>query len=252
MNSILYIIIFSSGLLFGSFFNVCIYRIPREESIAFPPSHCTNCNRKLKPLELIPVFSYIALKGKCKGCLEKISIEYPIIEILTGIIFLNIYIQFGFSINTLKYIVLFSILLIASIIDIKTKEVYFKLSLTGFIFGILFLIVDMINGRPFKNLVVTILIPLVIVGVIYLLSKRIDGFGGGDLEIFLMISLYLTPVTIGLSIFLSIIFGGVLAIILLCIGKRKMQIPFVPFIFLGTFIAVLFGSRILNWYIKTL
>ncbi|MGL4570690.1 MAG: prepilin peptidase [Clostridium sp.] len=252
MNSILYIIIFIIGLVFGSFFNVCIDRIPREESIAFPPSHCTSCNRKLKPLELIPVFSYIALKGRCKGCLEKISLEYPIIEILTGIMFLTSYMRFGFSINTLKYIVLFSILLIASIIDIKTKEVYFKLSLTGFIFGILFLIIEIINGRELKDVVIAIMIPLVIVGIIYLLSRKIDGFGGGDLEIFLMISLYITPVNMGLSIFLSIIFGGFLAIILLCVGKREMQIPFVPFIFLGTFTAIFFGCELLNWYIKTL
>lgn len=243
---------FIFGLVFGSFYNVCIYRIPRQENIAFPPSHCANCGRELKAYELIPVISYLALGGKCRGCKQKISFIYPLIELITGFIFLGMYINFGISINTFKYIILFSILLIEAVIDIKTKEVYFSVSLVGFLFGIIFSIIEIINGKPIIEGVLSILIPLIIVGIIYLLAKRFDGFGAGDLEVYLFIALYLTPILMGLTIIFSIIIGGVFAIILLLMGKRKVLIPFVPFISIGTLISVLWGIDILNMYLATL
>lgn len=246
------LIFFIFGLVFGSFYNVCIYRIPRQENIAFPPSHCANCKRELKAYELIPVISYLALGGKCRGCKQKISFIYPLIELITGFIFLGMYINFGISINTFKYIILFSILLIEAVIDIKTKEVYFSVSLVGFLFGIIFSIIEIINGKPIIEGVLSILIPLIIVGIIYLLAKRFDGFGAGDLEVYLFIALYLSPILMGLTIMFSIIIGGVFAIILLLMGKRKVLIPFVPFISIGTLISVLWGIDILNMYLATL
>jgi len=97
------IFVFILGLVFGSFFNVCIYRMPRGESIVFPPSHCTHCNNRLKFYDMIPVLSYIFLRGRCRYCKEKISIKYPIIELLTGFSFLLIYLRYGISLNFFKY-----------------------------------------------------------------------------------------------------------------------------------------------------
>ncbi len=245
------LIFFIFGLVFGSFFNVCIYRIPREENIAYPPSHCAKCGRELKAYELIPVLSWVILRGRCKSCNEKISIIYPLIELITAFMFLIMYLNFGLTINTFKYIVLFSILIIASTIDIKTKEVYFSVSLVGFLFGISFSIIEIINGKPLKEGIISILIPLIIVGIIYLISKRFDGFGAGDLEVYLFVALYLSPILMGVTLIVSIILGGILAIFLLIIGKRKMEIPFVPFIALGTFISVLWWIDILNVYLNT-
>ena len=245
------LIFFIFGLVFGSFFNVCIYRIPREENIAYPPSHCAKCGRELKAYELIPVISWVILRGRCKSCNEKISIIYPLIELITAFMFLIMYLNFGLTINTFKYIVLFSILIIASTIDIKTKEVYFSVSLVGFLFGISFSIIEIINGKPLKEGIISILIPLIIVGIIYLISKRFDGFGAGDLEVYLFVALYLSPILMGVTLIVSIILGGILAIFLLIIGKRKMEIPFVPFIALGTFISVLWWIDILNVYLNT-
>lgn len=244
------LIFFIFGLVFGSFFNVCIYRIPREENIAFPPSHCANCGRELKAYELIPVISWIILRGRCRSCKEKISFIYPLVELITAFIFLVTYIKFGISIDTFKYIILFSILIITTFIDIKTKEVYFSVSLVGFIFGIIFGTIEIFNGKPIKEGILSILIPLIIVGIIYLIAKKINGFGGGDLEVYLFIALYLTPKLMGLTIFFSIVLGGIFSIVLLCMGKRKVQIAFVPFIFLGAIISVLWGSNILNVYLS--
>lgn len=245
-------IIYILGLIFGSFFNVCIYRIPKGESIAYPPSHCGNCNHILKWYELIPVFSWIFLRGKCSKCGEKISPQYPLVEIFTGIIYIVIFLFFGLSINTLKYIVLFSILIISSIIDIKTQEVYFSISLVGFIFGIIFSIIGIFNGEKISTIVISILIPLVILGLIYLISKAFDGFGAGDLEVFLFSSLYMKPYEIALAIFLAIVLGGVVSIFYLLKGERRKRIPFVPFIALGCLISVTVGKSLLNLYFSLL
>lgn len=119
------------GLLIGSFLNVCIYRIPREESIAFPPSHCTNCNSEIKRYDLIPVISYIFLKGRCRNCKAKISIRYPLIELITSLLFLAVYIKFGLSFELIKYLFFIPLMIVICMIDLDTFEVYFKNTLLG-------------------------------------------------------------------------------------------------------------------------
>ena len=114
-------IIFTLGLLIGSFLNVCIYRIPKKESIAFPPSHCTSCETKLRVLDLIPILSYIIAKGKCKYCGDKISPQYPLVELLNGILYLLLYLKYDYSLNFIFYSILVSTLLVISFIDYKHK-----------------------------------------------------------------------------------------------------------------------------------
>lgn len=115
----MWIYVFIIGLLIGSFLNVCIYRIPRKESIAFGASHCTKCGSKIKWYDLIPVFSYIFLGGKCRKCKDKISIQYPIIELLNGVSYSLIYLLTGLSISTFLLCVLSSILIVAVMIKIQ-------------------------------------------------------------------------------------------------------------------------------------
>ena len=97
----IYALLFILGIIFGSFYNVVGLRLSKEESIVFPPSHCTSCNHKLSPLDMVPIFSYIFLKGKCRYCSKHISIKYPLFELLTGILFVLSYVKFGFTINTI-------------------------------------------------------------------------------------------------------------------------------------------------------
>ena len=117
-------VFFGLGLIFGSFFNVVIYRLPRKESIVVGKSHCTQCNTDIKPYDLIPVFSYLLLAGKCRNCKSTISIRYPIIELITGILFALSFIRFGITLQTLISILLASILIIVTMIDIDTMEIY--------------------------------------------------------------------------------------------------------------------------------
>jgi len=100
------ILIFILGLIVGSFSNVCIYRVPRNESIIYPASHCPKCRSKIKPFDNIPLLSFILLKGRCRNCKSKISIQYPIVELLTGLMYLIIYLIYGLSVQTLIYIIL--------------------------------------------------------------------------------------------------------------------------------------------------
>ena len=127
MESFFSISIFMLGLLIGSFLNVCIYRIPRGESIAYPPSHCTSCGSNIKSYDLIPVISWIFLRGKCRNCDQKISMRYALVELATAILFLLTYLQYGVSIFLLRFIILIPFLIVIAMIDYDTMDVYTKL-----------------------------------------------------------------------------------------------------------------------------
>lgn len=113
------ILIFIYGLIIGSFLNVCIYRIPREESIAFPSSHCPKCSTSLKWYDNIPLFSYIFLRGKCRYCSTNISIQYPLIEALNALIYIVLFSYFDLSLNFLFYALISSVLIVIMMIDLK-------------------------------------------------------------------------------------------------------------------------------------
>ena len=118
MGIVIGVFFFLYGIVLGSFFNVVGLRVPKKESIVSPPSHCTVCNRKLGVLDLIPVFSYLFLKGKCRGCGTKISPIYPIIELVTGILFVLSYAMLGFSGELIISILFMSLLVIITVSDI--------------------------------------------------------------------------------------------------------------------------------------
>ena len=120
MNCFIILSFFIIGTIFGSFYNVVGYRIPKKESLLYPSSHCPNCNHNLSPLELIPIVSYIFLMGKCKKCKQKISLFYPFFEFTTGVLFALSYVSFGLSLECLFSIVFVSILVIIIISDYQT------------------------------------------------------------------------------------------------------------------------------------
>lgn len=240
------------GLVIGSFLNVCIYRIPMEQSIAFPPSHCTNCNHELKPLDLIPIISYIFLKGKCRYCKEKISARYPIIEGINAILYLLIYLKFGLTIIALKYFVLASILIVIGMIDYDTQFVFTKTTVFGGVIGVIFTIVQaVIYKDDVINFALGTLIGAGIIGLIVLLTK---GMGEGDIEIAAVCGLFLGIKGIILSLFLAIVIGGITGIVILALKlkKAKDKIAFGPFIAIGSLISMLWGAEILRTYLNLL
>lgn len=251
MDITTYFFVLLFGLIIGSFLNVCIYRIPREESIAFPPSHCTNCGNKIKEYDLIPIISYLFLKGKCRYCKEKISIRYPLIELITGVLFLALYIEYGLDFNFVKYAVLICFLIVIGMIDFDTTDVYLKTTASGIIIGIIFIIITYFMHNNVLTFLYGGLLGGGIIAAIILLTH---GMGWGDAEICLLCGLYFGFKLSVVLMFFSFVFGGLIGILLIVLKKksRKDYIPFGPFIaFAGIFTSI-FGEKILSWYLGIL
>lgn len=241
--------IFIFGLLIGSFLNVCIYRIPKEESIVFPPSHCSNCNNKIKFYDLIPIVSYILLRGKCRHCGTKIAIRYPIVELGTGIVVLMLYLKFGLGFEWIKYSILTYWVIVIGLIDLDTTDIYFKTTVTGIILGIVFIILGFYFGYGIKEYLLGGAIGGGLIAIIVLLT---GGMGWGDVEVFLLGGLFIGFKLTIIALLLSFVLGGTIGILLILFKKktRKDTIPFAPFISLAVIITVLFGDKILQFYLR--
>jgi len=243
----LFFLIFLVGLIIGSFLNVCIYRIPREESIVFPPSHCASCNHKLVWYDLFPVISYIILRGRCRYCNTKISIVYPIIELLNGVIYILLYIKFGLSILFIKYSILASLVIVISIIDLFTTDIYTNTIWFGTAIGIIFIIISILMKQNIFTYIIGAIIGAGVITIIILTTK---GMGWGDAELLFVIGLFLGIKLSIVTIFLSFILGGLIGsiLIMLKIKSRKDYIPFGPFISAGALISILWGDILLRYY----
>ena len=237
------------GLCIGSFLNVCIYRIPREESISFPPSHCTSCGYRLKVKDLIPVLSYIFLRGRCRQCKEHISIQYPLIELTNALLYICVYLKFGLSIDTIKYIIFVSLLLVIAVIDFKTTDVWTSTTLFGLVVGILFIIIHWITSRKFP--VDNIIGGAIGFLVIWLIVKLTAGMGEGDIDIALICGLFLGSKGAVITLFAGIVLGGLGGAIFLIRKKKsgKDEMAFGPYLAMGAFIAMMWGERIIDWYL---
>lgn len=242
-------VILIAGLIIGSFLNVCIYRIPKGESIIYPPSHCLNCNTRLKVVDLIPVFSYFLNKGKCRYCGESISLQYPFIELLNGLIYLMLYYKFGLCFNLIKYLFLSSLLIVIAFIDYKHQIIPDSILLFGFFTTLIFKLlyysrIELLNST----------LGLLIGGLIFLIIAIVShgGMGGGDIKLIALLGFFFDWKHLLLLMFLSFIIGAFFSIILLLlkIKDRKDFIPFGPFISIAAIITIFFGDILISCYIN--
>lgn len=250
----MYILIFLFGIIIGSFLNVCIWRIPREESIAFPPSHCTACSASLKWYDLVPVFSYIFLKGKCRYCGEKISLQYPIIELLNGIIYSIIFYFLGLSAEFVFICIIASILLVISVIDYYHQIIPDSLVVIIFIAAVLYKIALKYTYNIPLN-IVDGMIGLLGSGLLFILIALVSngGMGGGDIKLIAVLGFILGWQRTLLSILLSFVIGAIISLFLLLFKKkgRKDAIPFGPFINIAFGITLLWGDKLIEWYLSS-
>lgn len=248
------------GLVFGSFFNVVGYRVPNEMSIAFPSSHCPNCNHKLKFYELIPVISYIFLGGKCKECKKRISAFYPFFELLTGVLFLISYLVFGFSMKFIISITFISILIIVTISDFKYYIIPDEVLIVGTILIVIeFIINCFINKESFTT---GLLLPLLngagSFSVLYLFKVigdhafKQESLGGGDIKLLFFLGLVLgfdmSIVTIFIASFIALPFS-----VMGLIKNNSNVIPFGPYLSLSAVIILLTNlnlDMILNFFTR--
>ncbi|WP_312702227.1 prepilin peptidase [Sedimentibacter sp.] len=239
------------GLIIGSFLNVCIYRIPREESIAWPGSHCPRCNHNLSWYDNIPLLSYITLKGKCRYCGTGISAQYPLVEALNAVLYIVMYVKFGFGVDFVFYSLISSVLLVVIFIDLKEMIIPDSLVLCILILSVVHKSVNyFLYSMPFGLL--DSVLGLLAAGGVFLIIVLVSrgGMGGGDVTLIGALGFVLGLRYILLTIFLSFILGAVISVFLLAakIKTRKDPIPFGPFIVTGFFITILWGQDIINLY----
>jgi len=247
---LIYLFVSIFGLIIGSFINVCIYRIPIGESIAFPPSHCGKCKHKLSALDLVPVLSFIFLKRKCRYCGENISMRYPLVEILVSILFVLTYIRYGFSLEYLAFLVLLISLVIISFIDLDHKIIPNKMTLFIGILGIVFVIFGI--TVKWQDALLGLLVGggiLYLLGLLSLFFMKKEGMGGGDIKLLAVAGLYLGWQRIIFSLMISSYVALFIIGILLVFKKIKktQSIPFGPFLSTGIIIVVLYYDYILKF-----
>ena len=240
--------IFIIGLLFGSFYNVVGMRLPNNESIVFPGSHCEKCNHKLKWYENIPLLSYILLGGKCSNCKSKISIWYPAIELFTGMLFLISYYTFGLSYEFAIAIIISSLVSIIFVSDIN----YYIILDSPIIIGSILIIIIKLLSTSLKDTLISFGSGILIFAIMYgimllgnLLFKK-ESLGGGDIKLSFIAGLVLGP---KLGIF-YIIFGAFLAFpyaMYITIRNKENMLPFGPFLISSLLIIYLDYNFFLNF-----
>lgn len=239
------IIVFIYGAIFGSFFNVVILRLPKKESLIHHSSHCPNCMEPIKAYDLIPIFSYIFLRGKCRNCKQTISLRYPIIELITALCFTLVFYRFGFSYYSIIGLFLTSILIIVALIDIDTMEIYDRFHI---LLLVLALVILFITPLPFTDH----LIGFFVISVpFYIIAYLTGGIGGGDIKLIAIAGLLLGYKATVVAFFIASILGGSMAVYLLLTKQkdRKSLIAFGPYLCIGVYFAYLYGNELLDWYI---
>ena len=238
--------IFILGLLIGSFLNVCIYRIPAGQSIIHPPSHCGACNTRLRPWDLIPLLSYAFLQGRCRYCQARVAIRYPLVELLTGLVFVWSYTVIGLAPQLAGALVLSSFLIIIIFIDYDHQLILDKVLVWLAGAGVA------INLYTGQTGLLDMLLGAVLGGGVLLVIAVVSkgGMGGGDIKFLAALGLWLGVTLTVRTLFLSFLFAGVGGglLLLLKIKGRKDRIPFGPYIAAAAWLAVLYGEDIIRWY----
>ena len=241
----LYIVVFIYGLLIGSFLNVLIYRIPKKENIAVVRSHCMKCNYQLKWYDLVPLFSWLFLRGKCRKCGEKISVQYPLIEAANGLLYLLVFYKFGLSIESLLYCLLFSALLALSVIDFRTYEIPVGFNYFILILGLVRLVTDYVN---WSNYVIGFLAVSTFLFIIIVASKG-RAMGGGDMKLMATCGFLIGWKLIILAFLLGCILGSIIHIIRMRVSGEDHVLAMGPYLSMGVALTVLFGNQWIDWYL---
>ena len=240
--------VFCFGLAVGSFANVCIHRLPRKESVVFPGSHCPACSAAVRPLDNIPVISYIALGGKCRDCATRISPIYPVIETVTAVLLLAGFFKFGPSFDFLVYAVVAPALVIITAIDIEHQIIPDVITLPGIALGLAV-------GTYTIGYRDSLLGFFVGGGLFYLLAVLSNGgMGGGDIKYISAAGAFLGWQKVLLVIFIGALLGSVVGVFQIAVQKksRKSLIPFGPFLAAGTLITLFYGNSLIRLYLEYL
>ena len=255
-----YVIVFIFGAVLGSFLNVCIARMPKEESLISPGSHCPSCGTPIRFYDNIPLLSYLALRGKCRACGVTIAPRYFFVELIAAVMAVGLFHVFGFGFAFLVNAVFVAALIVIAFIDLDVRIVPDVISLPGIALG---LIVAVVNEWAIPEAADAIPSPLssflgVVIGGGILLAVAwgyqfiagVEGMGGGDVKLLAMIGAFLGWPSVPLTLFLASLAGAVIGLSLMVtkgVGG-KYALPFAPFLCLGAVVYVFFGREIVAFY----
>jgi len=263
------------GLIIGSFLNVCIYRIPRRESIAFPGSHCPGCDRPIRPIDNIPVLSYLLLRGRCHSCGMRISLQYPIVEILAGLAFYSCALRWSFTAPTFVNSIFIAVVIVLFFTDYWHQTLPNVLTLPGIVAGVIlspfqdpafysdgatyYLAGIFAPSNPGKALPWTGSLWGALVGSgilfavawIYQAFRKKQGLGMGDVKMMAFVGAFLGWRLAFLTIFAGSLLGSVLGIFLVMFRGKNMQakLAFGTFLGFSAVASLFFGLRLLEWYL---
>lgn len=240
-------LMFAFGLVVGSFLNVVIYRLPRGESIAWPGSRCTDCGTPLRPPDLVPILSYLLLCGRCRYCGSRISWRYPAVELLTGVLFLAVYLRSGIRLGLVFGLVLAAASVVVSGIDLGHRRIpnviVIPLTAVGFASAVL---TDRVSlGDSLAGMAVG----LVLLGIVAIVSR--GGMGMGDVKLLGMIGAWVGWRGVIISLFVGSIAASVVGLLLIATGvmERRHPIPFGPFLSFGGLAVYLYEARLLEMWL---
>lgn len=260
MQYFIYLYIFILGACLGSFYNVVGLRITKGESIIKPGSYCPKCNHQLSWLEMLPLFSYLFLRAKCRNCKAVISIKYFIFELLTALLFCFSYYHFGFSWELIIALLFVSLLIIISVSDLEYLVIEDKIIL---FFLVIFLLLRIFiplppqfstfNDNYYLESLIGGLFGFGLLYIIAIIGKKVykqEVMGGGDIKLYGIIGLILGLKMTALSLLFASILGTVFGVLLISLKviKKTNPIPFGPFIALGSLLAYFYGYEIITWY----
>lgn len=249
LDWILYIVVFLYGIVFGSFLNVVIYRIPKEESLWKVSSHCMSCGYHLKWYDLIPLFSWLFLRGKCRKCGEKISVQYPLIEATNGLLWVIVFFFYGVSVESILYFALVSALLALSVIDFRTYIIPFGFNVFIFLLGAINLAYRIIWVEK-PNVWLYVIGFFTVSGITYAMYFFSKGraIGGGDVKLMAAAGFLIGWKLILLSFILGCILGAVIHSIRMKVSGADRVLAMGPYLSAGIFLAILWGEPFLRWY----
>jgi leader peptidase (prepilin peptidase)/N-methyltransferase len=247
-----YIPIFVLGAVVGSFLNVCIHRLPKEQSIVTPGSHCPGCENPIPFYDNVPILSYLLLQGKCRFCKTSISARYPFVEFLSGLVSIALLYKFDFTLDFIAFFIFLLSLIVITFIDLDEKIIPNEISLPGIVLGLIFS--PFISTLTFRESFLGVIVGggvLAVVALAYYGVTKREGMGGGDIKLLAMIGAFLGWNGAFISLFFGSLLGAFIGVFFMIKeGKdTKYALPFGPFLALGAVVYLFFGDNIINWYV---
>lgn len=244
MESLIYLLIVIYGLIIGSFLNVLILRIPEKEDFVAERSHCMNCGYQLAWYDMIPVFSYLFLKGKCRKCGQPISKQYPIIEALNAVLYFVVFYVNGITFQSSIYCFVTSALLVISVIDFRTFEI--PLGLTIFI-GVMGIVCAAMDYKHISLYIIGMCSVGLFLEILFILSNG-NWIGGGDATLMMAAGLVVGWKKIIVAFFLACILGAVIHSIRMKLSDEDHVLALGPYLAMGIYIVMIWGDKLINWY----